>query len=104
MQFSCDVGNGEELEYLGPWSRALQTDSLQCESPGKPLCGTHHWYQRTMVMVTGHSSLCKDRLYQSGSIQENQAMLSMLEKSQYKERVIQLLETHMWKNDINSGS
>ena len=31
-------------------------------------------------------------------------MLSMLEKSQYKERVIQLLETHMWKNDINSGS
>ena len=25
-----------------------------------------------MVMVMGHSSLCKDWLYQSGAIQENQ--------------------------------
>ena len=28
----------------------------------------------------------------------------MLEKIQYKERVIQLLEKHLWKNDINLGS
>ena len=28
----------------------------------------------------------------------------MLEKIQYKEWVIQLLEKHLWKDDINSGS
>ena len=42
MQFSCDIENGEELDYLAPWSPALQADSLQSESPGKPLFGTHH--------------------------------------------------------------